>query len=252
MAQTRTITRRKLRAIAALDLIGRPVARAADSVARRTGRTVSDGAPRILVVELWGLGDVVLTTPLLQAVREALPSAHLALLAKPWARTLLDGSGLVDEVIAFDFPWTAHADKYAIGRYQPRGMRELFRELRGRRFDVHAGRAAGHPQQRRDLSERRGTARRIRFRRRCLSAHGCRPERRSERAQGGRLAAARGAGTGLHTRAAASETVRQRGGTGSCAAVTLGRLGIDVARPLAGVHPGASHPVRRWDAARLE
>lgn len=56
---------------------------------------------RILLVQLADLGDMILTTPALAALRAAQPDSHLALLTSPHAARVLDDS-LVDEVITFD------------------------------------------------------------------------------------------------------------------------------------------------------
>jgi len=58
---------------------------------------VSERFRRILVVKLRDLGDLVLTTPALAALREAQPNARIDLLAQPVAAELVRGSGLVDE-----------------------------------------------------------------------------------------------------------------------------------------------------------
>ena len=47
------------------------------------GGTEREGLRRVLLVRLDNLGDVLLTTPAFRAVRQALPEAHLALLAGP-------------------------------------------------------------------------------------------------------------------------------------------------------------------------
>jgi len=56
---------------------------------------------RILLVQLADIGDLILTTPALHALREALPQAHLALLTARHAAAVLP-AGLVDEVLTFD------------------------------------------------------------------------------------------------------------------------------------------------------
>lgn len=56
---------------------------------------------RMLLVQLGDIGDLILTTPALAALREGLPDAHLALLTPAHAATLLP-AGLIDELVPFD------------------------------------------------------------------------------------------------------------------------------------------------------
>lgn len=90
---------------------------------------------RILVIELWLLGDVVMMTPILRALRERFPGAEVTVLAKPHAADLLLESELADKVITFDFPWTARAEKYKPSRYD-RSIIDLVRRLREEKFDI--------------------------------------------------------------------------------------------------------------------
>ena len=62
-------------------------------------------ARRVLLVRLDNLGDVLMTTPALAAVREALPEAHLALLAAPSAQALQPHLPMIDEFIGFHASW---------------------------------------------------------------------------------------------------------------------------------------------------
>src|SRR4029078_3703840 len=61
---------------------------------------------RILVSELWHIGDVVIAMPFLAALRALFPAARITLLAKSHARETLENTGPVDEIVSFDFPWT--------------------------------------------------------------------------------------------------------------------------------------------------
>jgi ADP-heptose:LPS heptosyltransferase len=57
---------------------------------------------RFLIVELADIGDLVLSTPALSALREAHPDAHIAVLTTAHSAPILNGTSLVDEVIPFD------------------------------------------------------------------------------------------------------------------------------------------------------
>ncbi len=59
-------------------------------------------APRILVVKLASLGDLLTATPALRAIRTTFPRAHVAALATPSSAPALRGLDSVDEVIPFD------------------------------------------------------------------------------------------------------------------------------------------------------
>ena len=62
-------------------------------------------SPRgILVVKLDHLGDILLATPALRALREARSGIPIDALVLPGSKVLLEGSPLVDRVIAYDSP----------------------------------------------------------------------------------------------------------------------------------------------------
>ena len=60
--------------------------------------TVSPSPKSILVVQRNNIGDMVLTTPLLQGLRQAFPEAHLAVLANSYNAGVLDGCRALDQV----------------------------------------------------------------------------------------------------------------------------------------------------------
>ncbi len=59
----------------------------------------------ILAVRLDHLGDLLMTTPAIAALRRAFPAARLDVLAAPWGRAALDGNPDVDRVIEATAPW---------------------------------------------------------------------------------------------------------------------------------------------------
>ena len=132
MAETWPKTDARQAILKLADLVGQ----AAVAPFRRTRNDfATDSIRRALIIEPWNIGDVVLATPVLRALRFRFPDAQISLLAKPHARTILEGSGLVDEVIAFDLPWTAAQNKYRLNAGTMGSMRQLIGMLRARNFD---------------------------------------------------------------------------------------------------------------------
>ena len=78
---------------------------------------------RVLVVRLRSIGDTVLATPTLFALRRFLPHARIDLLLEDWVAPLLEGSGDVDRIIRVE-------------RGSTRSRLSVARELRGERYDV--------------------------------------------------------------------------------------------------------------------
>ena len=60
---------------------------------------------RILCVRLDNIGDVLMTTPALRALREAVPERHITLLASRAGAAVARHLPDVDEVIEYDAPW---------------------------------------------------------------------------------------------------------------------------------------------------
>jgi lipopolysaccharide heptosyltransferase II len=60
---------------------------------------------RLLVVRLDNLGDLLMTTPAIAALREGLPDAHITLLTSPSGAALGPHLTMVNEVVAWHAPW---------------------------------------------------------------------------------------------------------------------------------------------------
>jgi ADP-heptose:LPS heptosyltransferase len=89
--------------------------------------------PRLLIIELWRLGDLVISTPFLRAAAERY---DVTLLARPYARDLQAGLWPEIKVLPFVAPWTAFTGKYKIHRWPWREMFQLARQIRAAHFDV--------------------------------------------------------------------------------------------------------------------
>ena len=77
---------------------------------------------RVLVVKLRSIGDTVLATPSLIALRRFLPKAQIDILLEDWVAPLLEGFDVIDNVISIgkgtgERIWTARelrASKYDV------------------------------------------------------------------------------------------------------------------------------------------
>ena len=245
MAQTRTITRKKLAAIGALDVASRAMHAVWRPPAPRPGAPGS-----FLVVEPWGIGDVILSTALLRALRANYPGARIALLAKSYAKDLLANSGLVDEVIPFDFPWTAFTGKLSPARYVPSDFRQLIRQLRARDFDVSLD-------ARRDIRSNAitylaGARRRIGYDfggGAHLLTDVLPSGTQNEHKVSDWLELLLPLGLKNQVSFAPSLTVTEAEKASSRRRLAI--LGLSTEKPLVGIHPGASNSIRRWNPERF-
>jgi lipopolysaccharide heptosyltransferase II len=104
-------------------------AHARESTASRWGPEVK----RILCVRLDRMGDVLMTTPALHALRAAVPGRHLTLLTSKANAGLAPFLGDVDEVLGYDAPW--HGCKDTL---DPEPDLAMVDALRARHFDAAA------------------------------------------------------------------------------------------------------------------
>jgi len=57
---------------------------------------------RILLTRTDRIGDVVLSTPAIKAVRDKYPDAYIAFMVRPYAKDIVEGNPYLDEVIVYD------------------------------------------------------------------------------------------------------------------------------------------------------
>jgi len=57
---------------------------------------------KILIIRTDRIGDVILSTPVIQAVRQAYPDAFIAFMARPYTKDIVKGNPYLDEVILYD------------------------------------------------------------------------------------------------------------------------------------------------------
>jgi heptosyltransferase-2 len=88
--------------------------------------------PKLLVVELWGLGDLIIATPFLQAASR---KYAVTLVAKPYAKDLQRRFWSDINVVPFIAPWTAFKHKYRLLFWPWRQFFRLRSQLAAERFD---------------------------------------------------------------------------------------------------------------------
>jgi lipopolysaccharide heptosyltransferase II len=88
-------------------------------------------ARRLLCVRLDALGDVLMTTPALHALRAGHPRRHITLLTSPAGAALAPLLPDVDDVIVYEAPWM----KATARRADPAPERAMVGRLRAGRFD---------------------------------------------------------------------------------------------------------------------
>lgn len=87
----------------------------------------SEGLKAILLMRLYFVGDVLLATPVMEALKARFPEASLTVLLKKRARAVLEGNPHVDEIMEYD----------GVERYHSPGWQwRLASELRRRRFGL--------------------------------------------------------------------------------------------------------------------
>ena len=82
--------------------------------------------PRILIVRLSAIGDVIQALPIACALREHFPKAFIAWTVEGRTASLLEGHEAIDEIIALKRGWLK----------SPRGVWELRQRLHELKFDI--------------------------------------------------------------------------------------------------------------------
>lgn len=82
---------------------------------------------RILIVRLDRIGDVLLSTPVIKALRDAYPDSYIAFMARPYARDIVEGNPYLNRVIIYD---KAGAEKGIFGNLK------FINRLRKDKFDI--------------------------------------------------------------------------------------------------------------------
>jgi ADP-heptose:LPS heptosyltransferase len=102
--------------------------------AQQSARSRVPVAPRILLIRPDHLGDLVLTTPALAALKASAPDANLTMMVGPWSSAVVERHPAIDRLITCPFPGFQRAAQKALAPYTL-----LFRtahQLRRDRYDI--------------------------------------------------------------------------------------------------------------------
>ena len=89
-------------------------------------------AERVLCVRLDNMGDVLMTTPAIRAIRAAKPSRHVTLLGSSSGVRVAAHVPEIDATIGYEAPWVKNARTHESGTDADRalGVARMKRELR--------------------------------------------------------------------------------------------------------------------------
>ncbi|MEE9543039.1 MAG: glycosyltransferase family 9 protein, partial [Thermodesulfobacteriota bacterium] len=94
-----------------------------------------DKIKKILVVRNDNIGDLILTTPALEALRRAFPDAYLAVLVADYTKEAVEGNPHIDKVYSYEKAKHSKSGRLTAWRRQWR----VLREIKAEGFDVALG-----------------------------------------------------------------------------------------------------------------
>lgn len=193
---------------------------------------------RILISRMKFIGDVVLTTPVIRALREKFPSAHIAYLADKQAVSLLERNPYLNELIPYDFSRPGIVEQPRVIRRLRKGRFDVFIDLFCNPRTALLARASGAPV--RIGKEVRGRGR--------LYTHRILDDGKPKTAIEYDYQYVKGLGVDpshRRTEIFLSEDEKREAG------IYLRWLDIDPEKPIVGLHPGATWPAKMWPAERF-
>src|SRR3954451_11416109 len=89
-------------------------------------------ARRLLCIRLDSLGDVLMMTPAIRALKSGSPGRHITLLTSPSGAALARLVPEIDDVLDYEAPWVKSTPSRADSAFD----RALFRRLQSSQFDA--------------------------------------------------------------------------------------------------------------------
>ena len=196
---------------------------------------------RILLIRTDRIGDVVLSTPAIKAVRDTYPDAYIAFMVRPYAKDIIEGNPYLDEVIIYDKE-AAHNSFFATLLF---GLR-----LRKKKFDTAV---ILHPTNRSHMiAFIAGILNRVGFNRKMAFLLTKRVDDKKLLGEKHELDYTLDILKNIGVTAVdRSLFVPVTGSAENAVDVKLKAAGYNGSTPLLAIHPGASCPSKKWPAARF-
>jgi ADP-heptose:LPS heptosyltransferase len=123
-------------------ILGRPSPRrdsasrlsASLSALRPSTPMARDHTPRILLVRPDHLGDMLLVTPILKAIKERIPNAHITMMVGQWSADIVKRHPAIDNILTCPFPGFQRASQKPLAPYQL--LLTTARQLRRDKYDL--------------------------------------------------------------------------------------------------------------------
>lgn len=93
-----------------------------------------DRIPRILLIRPDNLGDLVLTTPVLRALKTRAPEVHITMMIGPWASEVVARNPDVDQLLTCPFPNLGRAHHTTLQQYIL--LLRTAKQLQGENYDI--------------------------------------------------------------------------------------------------------------------
>lgn len=89
--------------------------------------------PRILLIRPDFLGDLILTTPVLNALKTAVPDAHITMMVGPWSKEVVEHHPAVDQLLLCPFPGVRGVHKSSL---RPLLLLQVAKFLQHEQYDL--------------------------------------------------------------------------------------------------------------------
>lgn len=91
---------------------------------------------KILVFEFWSIGDIVMMTSIIGALKTRFPDSSIDILCKPSGSEILKQDPRINKILIYDFPWTAFKNKYNLLKWDWKGMWSCIKKAKSESYDL--------------------------------------------------------------------------------------------------------------------